>query len=160
MKETASLNVQIGNVGYSLFERNSNMANYKIEDVEGIGPSYGEKLRKAGIENTDQMLTAGKTKKDRTELAKQTGISEALILKWVNMVDLYRIKGIGSEFSELLEASGVDTVKELKHRIPSNLIKKMTEVNEQKKLTRRVPTEAMVTDWIEQAKQMPAMVEY
>lgn len=136
------------------------MANYKIEDVEGIGPAYGEKLRKAGIENTDQMLKAGKTKKDRTELAKQTGISETLILKWVNMVDLYRIKGIGSEFSELLEASGVDTVKELKHRIPSNLIKKMTEVNEQKKLTRRVPTEAMVTDWIEQAKQMPAMVEY
>ncbi len=76
------------------------------------------------------------------------------------MVDLYRIKGIGSEYSELLEASGVDTVKELKNRVPANLEKKMTEVNTQKKLTRRVPTLAMVTDWIEQAKKLPAGVEY
>jgi len=76
------------------------------------------------------------------------------------MVDLYRIKGVGSEFSELLEASGVDTVKELKNRIAANLVKKMTEVNAEKKLTRRVPTEAMVADWIEQAKQLPAAVEY
>lgn len=136
------------------------MAQYKIEDVEGIGPAYGEKLRKAGVTNTDQLLTAGKTKKGRAELAQKTGISEALILKWVNMVDLYRIKGVGSEFSELLEAAGVDTVKELKHRIPANLAKKMTEVNEQKKLTRRVPTVEMLTDWIEQAKTLPAAVEY
>ena len=136
------------------------MAQYKIEDVEGIGPTYGEKLRTAGVSNTDQLLAAGKTKKGRTELAPKTGISEALILKWVNMVDLYRIKGVGSEFSELLEASGVDTVKELKNRIAANLVKKMTEVNAEKKLTRRVPTEAMVADWIEQAKQLPAAVEY
>lgn len=136
------------------------MAQYKIEDVEGIGPAYGEKLRTAGVTNTDQLLTAGKTKKGRAELAKKTGISETLVLKWVNMVDLYRIKGVGSEFSELLEAAGVDTVKELKHRIPANLAKKMTEVNEQKKLTRRVPTVEMLTDWIEQAKTLPAAVEY
>ena len=76
------------------------MAQYKIEDVEGIGPAYGEKLRTAGVTNTDQLLTAGKTKKGRAELAQKTGISETLILKWVNMVDLYRIKGVGSEFSE------------------------------------------------------------
>jgi predicted flap endonuclease-1-like 5' DNA nuclease len=136
------------------------MAQYKIEDVEGIGPAYGEKLRAAGVMNTDQLLTAGKTKKGRGELAQKTGIGEGLILKWVNMVDLYRVKGIGSEFSELLEASGVDTVKELKHRIAANLVKKMTEVNEQKKLTRRVPTEAMVAGWIEEAKKLPAAVEY
>ncbi len=136
------------------------MAQYKIEDVEGIGPTYGEKLRAAGVSNTDQLLAAGKTKKGRAELAQKTEISESLILKWVNMVDLYRIKGIGSEYSELLEVSGVDTVKELKNRVPANLEKKMTEVNAQKKLTRRVPTLAMVTDWIEQAKKLPAGVEY
>ncbi len=136
------------------------MANYKIEDVEGIGPSYGEKLRKAGIEDTDQMLKAGKTKKDRADLANKTGISEALILKWVNMVDLYRIQGVGSEYAELLEASGVDTVKELKHRVPANLTQKIVEINEKKKLTRRVPTESIVSDWIEQAKKMPAAIEY
>lgn len=136
------------------------MAQYKIEDVEGIGPTYGEKLRAAGVSNTDQLLAAGKTKKGRAELAQKTEISESLILKWVNMVDLYRIKGIGSEYSELLEASGVDTVKELKNRVPANLEKKMAEVNAQKKLTRRVPTLVMVTDWIEQAKKLPAGVEY
>lgn len=136
------------------------MAQYKIEDVEGIGPAYGEKLRNASVNNTDQLLVVGKTKKGRTDLAKKTGISESLILKWVNMVDLYRIKGVGSEFSELLEASGVDTVKELKHRIAANLVKKMTEVNEARKLTRVVPTEAVVADWIEQAKKLPSAVEY
>ena len=136
------------------------MTQYKIEDVEGIGPTYGEKLRTVGVNNTGQLLSAGKTKKGRTELAQKTGISESLILKWVNMVDLYGIKGVGSEFSELLEASGVDTVKELKNRIAANLVKKMTEVNAQKKLTRRVPTEAVVSDWIEQAKKLPAGVEY
>lgn len=136
------------------------MAQYKIEDVEGIGPTYGEKLRAAGVTNTDQLLTAGKTKKGREELARKTEISETMILKWVNMVDLYRIKGIGSEFSELLEAAGVDTVKELKHRVPANLTRKIVEINEQKKLTRRVPTESVVTDWIEQAKKLPPTVEY
>ena len=136
------------------------MAQYKIEDVEGIGSTYGEKLRAAGVTNTDELLIAGKTKMGRVDLAQKTGISEALILKWVNMVDLYRIKDIGSEFSELLEVSGVDTVKELKHRIPANLTKKMTEVDEQKKLTHRLPTESGVKDWIEQAKKLPAAVEY
>lgn len=136
------------------------MAQYKIEDVEGIGPSYGEKLRNVGVKNTDELLSAGKTKKGRTDLAQKAGISESLILKWVNMVDLYRINGIGSEFSELLEASGVDTVKELKHRVAANLVKKMTEVNTEESLTRRVPTESVVADWIEQAKKLPAAVEY
>ncbi|MBN2512342.1 MAG: DUF4332 domain-containing protein [Sedimentisphaerales bacterium] len=136
------------------------MAQYKIEDVEGIGPTYGQKLRDAEITNTDQLLDAGKTKKGRAELAQKTGISESLVLKWVNMVDLYRINGIGSEYSELLEAAGVDTVKELKHRVPANLTQKITEVNTQKNLTRRVPAESVVADWIEQAKKLPGVVEY
>lgn len=136
------------------------MAQYKIEDVEGIGPTYGQKLRDAGITNTDQLLEAGKTKKGRAELAKKTGIGESLVLKWINMVDLYRINGIGSEYSELLEAAGVDTVKELKHRVPANLTQKITEVNTQKKLTRRLPAESVVADWIEQAKKLPGVVEY
>ena len=136
------------------------MAQYKIEDVEGIGPAYGEKLRSVGVTNTDELLTTGKTRKGRGDLAQKTGISDSLILKWVNMVDLYRIKGIGSEFSELLERSGVDTVKELKHRVAANLVKKMTEVNTEKNLTRRVPTESVVADWIEQAAKLPAAVEY
>jgi len=136
------------------------MAQYKIEDVEGIGPAYGEKLRSVGVTNTDELLTTGKTRKGRGDLAQKTGISDSLILKWVNMVDLYRIKGIGSEFSELLERSGVDMVKELKHRVAANLVKKMTEVNTEKNLTRRVPTESVVADWIEQAKKLPAAVEY
>ncbi len=136
------------------------MANYKIEDVEGIGPTYGEKLRAAGIEDTDALLEAGKTPKGRSEIEEKTGIGHSHVLKWVNMVDLYRIKGVGSEFSELLEAAGVDTVKELKHRVPANLVAKMTEVNEEKKLTRALPSESMVSDWVEHAKQLPGVVEY
>lgn len=136
------------------------MAQNKIEEVEGIGPAYGDKLRTAGVNTTDQLLEAGKTKNGRAELVLKTGIGEKQILKWVNMVDLFRINGVGSEYAELLEAAGVDTVKELKHRIASNLVKKMTEVNETNKLTRRVPTESMVADWIQQAKQLPATVEY
>lgn len=136
------------------------MANYKVEDVEGIGPAYGEKLRAAGIEDTDALLEAGKTPKGRAEIEEKTGIAHGHVLKWVNMVDLYRIKGVGSEFSELLEASGVDTVKELKHRVPANLVAKMAEVNEEKKLTRALPSESMVTDWIEHAKTLPGVVEY
>lgn len=136
------------------------MANYKIEDLEGIGPVLGEKFRAAGINNTDALLANTKTPKQRKELAEKTGISEKQILKFANMVDLYRINGIGSEFSELLEASGVDTVPELAQRNPENLTKKMEEVNAEKKLTRRTPSLAEVTKWIEQAKTLPRMLEY
>lgn len=136
------------------------MANHKIEDIEGIGPTFGAKLNAAGIKDTDGLLKAARTRKGREDLAEKTGIDKSKILKWANMADLYRINGVGSEFSELLEASGVDTVKELATRVPGNLAKKMSEINEVKKLTRRVPTEADITKWIENAKTLPAMIEH
>lgn len=136
------------------------MANYKIEDVEGIGPTYGEKLRSAGINDTDALLAACETPAKRKELAEKTGISDTHILKWANMVDLYRINGVGSEFSELLEASGVDTVPELAQRRADNLAAKMIEVNDAKSLTRRVPNEAEVQKWIEHAKTLPRAIHY
>lgn len=136
------------------------MANYKIEDVEGIGPTYGEKLRDAGIQDTDALLNACNTKKQRTELAEKSDISETHILKWANMVDLYRINGVGSEFAELLEASGVDTVPELAQRNAENLAAKMIEVNDAKKLCRRVPTGSEVEKWVAEAKTLPRALEY
>ncbi len=136
------------------------MANKKIEEVEGIGPAFAEKLAVAGITNTDGLLDAGCAKKGRTELAEKTGISEKQILKWVNMVDLFRINGVAGEYAELLECSGVDTVKELATRNAENLTAKMQEVNEEKKLTRRVPNLDNVTDWIDQAKGLPPKVTH
>ena len=136
------------------------MANYKIEDLEGIGPAIGEKLRKAGVINTDKLLENSKTPKQRKKLAEDSGLTEKQILKFANMVDLYRIKGIGSEFSELLEASGVDTVPELAQRSAENLTKKMEEVNAEKKLCRRTPSLKEVTDWVDQAKKLPRALEY
>ncbi len=136
------------------------MANKKIEEVEGIGPTFGEKLRAAGCTNTDDLLEAGCSKKGRAEIAEKTGISEKQILKWVNMVDLFRIKGVAGEYAELLECSGVDTVKELATRNADNLTAKMQEVNDEKKLTRRVPTLDNVKDWIEQAKGLPPKVTH
>jgi predicted flap endonuclease-1-like 5' DNA nuclease len=136
------------------------MANYKIEDVEGIGPAIGAKLRKAGVINTDKLLENSKTPKQRKKLAEDSGLTEKQILRFANMVDLYRIKGIGSEFSELLEASGVDTVPELAQRSAENLTKKMEEVNAEKKLCRRAPSLKEVTDWVAQAKKLPRVLEY
>ena len=133
---------------------------YNVVDIQGIGPVYAEKLVAAGIATVDQLLEKGKTPKGRKELEEATGITGKLILTWVNHADLCRIKGIGPQFSELLEASGVDTVKELKLRVAANLVAKMTEVNEAKNLTRVVPTEKMVQKMIDQAKVLPPAVEY
>jgi predicted flap endonuclease-1-like 5' DNA nuclease len=132
----------------------------KIVDVEGIGTKYGEKLVKVGISTTDGLLKAGATPKGRKELAEKTGIGDALVLKWVNHVDLYRIKGVGSEYSELLEAAGVDTIPELAQRKAANLVQKILEVNQAKKLVRKVPAESQVADWIEQAKKLPRVINY
>jgi predicted flap endonuclease-1-like 5' DNA nuclease len=132
----------------------------KIVDIEGIGPAYAAKLQAAGIQSTEALLKAGATPKNRKELAEKSGISGDLILEWVNHADLYRIKGVGSEYSDLLEEAGVDTVVELAHRNAQNLLEKMTEANEQKNLVRRLPTLGMVTRWIEQAKALPRAVEY
>lgn len=136
------------------------MANMKIEEVEGIGPTYGEKLVACGVADTDTLLEKGCTVKGRKALAEETGLSEKNILKWVNMADLFRIKGVGSEYADLLERAGVDTVKELQHRRADNLTAKMTEVNDEKKLTRRVPSESEVEGWINQAKELPPTVTH
>ncbi|NDV57442.1 DUF4332 domain-containing protein [Bacteroides sp. 519] len=136
------------------------MANYKIEEIEGIGPVMGEKFRAEGINTTDKLLENVKTKTQRKNLAEKTDISEKLILRFANMVDLFRITGVGQEFSELLEAAGVDTVPELAQRRPDNLCAKMEEVNEQKKLTRRTPSLKEVEKWVEEAKTLPRVLEY
>jgi len=132
----------------------------KIVDVEGIGAKYAGKLQKAGINTTEALLKAGMTPKGRKDLAEKTGIGDALILQWVNHVDLHRIKGIGSEYSDLLEAAGVDTVPELAQRKASNLTQKMVAVNNEKKLVRKLPVESQVADWIEQAKKLPRVITY
>lgn len=113
-----------------------------------------------GIKDADSLLANSRTTKQRKELAEKTGLAEGLILKLANMVDLYRVSGIGSEFAELLEAAGVDTVPALARRNVANLTKAMVEVNENKKLPRRMPLEKEVAKWIEQAKTLPRMLEY
>lgn len=134
------------------------MAN--IEDVEGIGPAYGEKLKAAGAGTTDALLSMGASPKGRGELAEKSGISEKLILEWVNHVDLFRIKGVFEEYADLLEEAGVDTIPELAQRRADHLHAKMVEVNAAKKLVRQLPTMKMVADWIEQAKKLPRVIEY
>ncbi len=132
----------------------------KIVDVEGIGVKYADKLIRAGINTTDALLKAGATPKERKELAEKTGIGDSLILEWVNHVDLYRIKGVGSEYSDLLEAAGVDTVPELAQRKAANLAQKIIEVNQEKKLVRKLPAESQIANWIEQAKKLPRLINY
>ncbi|GGE95404.1 DUF4332 domain-containing protein [Stappia taiwanensis] len=133
---------------------------YPIIEIEGIGPVYAEKLTAVGIKTTDDYLERAKDPKGRKALAEETGIDDKRILKWANMADLMRISGVGEEYSELLEAAGVDTVKELKHRNAENLAAKMKEVNEEKKLVRLVPSEKNVVKWVEQAKDLPPMMTY
>ena len=133
---------------------------YPIIEIEGIGPVYAAKLGEQGIKTTGDYLDHAKDPKGRKALAEASGIEEHRILKWANMADLMRIKGVGEEYSELLEAAGVDTVKELKHRKPENLAAKMAEVNETKKLVRQVPSEAQVSKWVEQAKDLPPVLTY
>jgi predicted flap endonuclease-1-like 5' DNA nuclease/carbon monoxide dehydrogenase subunit G len=132
----------------------------KIIDIEGIGRVYAEKLNSVNIYTTSDLLEAGATPLGRKELAEKTGISGKLILEWVKRADLVRIKGVGEEYSDLLEATGVDTVVELAKRVPETLHAKMLEVNEQKNLVNRPPPLNAVKDWIEQAKKLPTKVEY
>lgn len=133
---------------------------YKIIDLEGIGPVYAEKLVAAEVITADDLLERCAAPKGRKELAEATGITEKLILKWTNYADMFRIHGIGPQFAELLEAAGVDTVKELSHRVPANLAAKVAEVNEEKKLVRRVPVEAELQKMIEEAKTLPGVLTY
>jgi predicted flap endonuclease-1-like 5' DNA nuclease len=128
--------------------------------IEGIGDVYAKKLRSIGIKNVESLLQKGASKRGRDEIAREAGIDEQRILAWVNRADLYRIKGIGSEYSDLLEAAGVDTVVELSKRRPDNLTEKMVDVNIEKRLVRRIPTQQMVEGWIAEAKTLPRIVNY
>ena len=136
------------------------MAAYKIIDVEGIGPVYAEKLLEAGIKDTDVLLEKCAKPAGRKALAEETGISPKLILTWTNHADLIRINGIGPQFAELLEAAGVDTGKELKHRKPENLHPKLVEINEEKNLVGRVPALKEVERMVAEAGELPAVMEY
>ena len=133
---------------------------YKIIDIQGIGPVYAEKLIAIGIETVDQLLEKGADPKGRQAIEDATGIRHDLVLTWVNHADLFRVKGVGPQFSELLEAAGVDTVKELRNRNAANLAAKMAEVNEAKHLCRRTPVEKEVAKVIELAKELEPKVTY
>lgn len=131
-----------------------------IITIEGIGEVFAGKLKAIGIATTQTLLTQGATPQGRKEIAEKSDISEKLILEWVNLSDLFRIKGVGEEYSDLLEEAGVDTVVELAQRNAANLFKKLVEVNGEKKLVRRLPTQKQVEDWVVQAKNLPRVITY
>ena len=132
----------------------------KLLDVEGIGPVNADKLKKAGVSSTGSLLKMGGTAVGRKDLAKKSGVSEKLILEWVNHVDLFRITGVGEEYADLLEEAGVDTVVELAQRKANNLLTKMTEVNAKKNLVNKMPALSQVEAWVAQAKKLPRAVSY
>ena len=132
----------------------------KITQIEGIGEVYCAKLNEVGIVSVEQYLEACKTKKDRKALAEKTGIPESQILLWANHADLFRIKGVAGQYADLLEAAGVDTVKELAQRNPESLTATIEKVNEEKSLVRSVPYLKMVKKWVAQAKELPRIIEY
>jgi predicted flap endonuclease-1-like 5' DNA nuclease len=132
-----------------------------IADIEGIGAVFAEKLQAAGVRTTDDLLEQGRTRSGRERLAAATGMTTERILEWVNRADLYRIKGVGSEYSDLLEASGVDTVVELAQRNAANLAAALEKTAADKpRIVRRVPSEKEVADWIDQAKGLPRLIDY
>lgn len=132
----------------------------KITEIEGIGEAFGLKLKEAGFATVKALLDMGASPKGRKEIAEKTGISEALILRWVNHADLMRVKGIGKQYSELLEAAGVDSIPELAQRKAENLFQKMTEINTDKKKVRKLPVLSQVSEWVEQAKKLPRIINY
>ncbi len=131
-----------------------------IDMIEGVGPNYARTLRKAGIRTTEALLKRAATRKDRDALSEQTGIEVPRLLQWVNRADLMRVKGVGEEYSDLLEAAGVDTVKELRNRNSGNLIERMVEINRKKRLVRRLPTMSMVEGWVSHAKELDPVVKH
>lgn len=132
----------------------------KLTDIEGIGEAYAVKLKEAGVTTLEKLLDVGCVKKGRKEIAEKSGLSEKLILNWVNRADLTRVKGISTQYADLLECAGVDTIPELAQRKAENLQAKMAEVNEEKNLVRKVPTAAQVQDWVAQAKALPRVVKH
>lgn len=132
----------------------------KLTTIEGIGEAGAAKLAKASVGSTTTLLARGATAAGRRELAKASGVTEKRLLEWVNRADLMRVRGVGEEYSDLLEASGVDTVPELAKRKPANLVEAMATVNKKKKLVRQLPTEAKVAAWIAHAKELPKVVKH
>ena len=132
----------------------------RILDVEGIGAVYAQKLAAIGIKTTNKLLKMGATPQDREELAQKTGIDGGLLLEWINHADLFRIKGVGEEYSDLLEEAGVDTVPELAQRNPENLFAAIKQTNQEKRLVRQLPSQRQVTDWVQQAKSMERKIHY
>jgi len=132
----------------------------KLVDVEGIGPANAAKLEKAGVATPEDLLSKAGTRAGRGRLAEATGLSASHLLKWVNRVDLSRVKGVSTQYADLLEAAGVDTPKELARRNADNLTAQLASVNASKKLVRQLPTASDVAKWIEEAKTLPARVEY
>jgi predicted flap endonuclease-1-like 5' DNA nuclease len=132
----------------------------KLEDIEGIGKKYAAKLKASGVRGTGDLLRKGATPAGRKEISNKSGVSHTLVLEWVNHVDLYRIKGVGSEYSDLLEEAGVDTIPELQQRKADNLYEKMREINTAKKFVRKLPTAKQVADWINQAKKLRRIITY
>ncbi|MGC9349489.1 MAG: DUF4332 domain-containing protein [Anaerolineae bacterium] len=132
----------------------------KITEIEGIGEQYAQELAEADIRTTEALLEKGATPQGRAEIAEMTGISGTLILKWVNRADLFRVKGIGEEYADLLEVAGVDTVPELAQRNPENLYQKLKETNQEKQLVRRTPSQSQVSSWVEAAKTLGRVITY
>ena len=131
-----------------------------VEDIEGVGPAYAAKLAEAGVKTIEGLLEAGATRKGRADLIEKTGISDKLVLKWVNHADLIRVQGVDPNLAELLEAAGVDTVKELATRNATNLAAKLAEVNGTRKLASSVPDADGVTAMIAAAKGLPGVLTY
>ena len=131
-----------------------------IIKISGIGPVYAKKLKDVGIETVEDFLKAGASPEGRNDLEQKTGFSHTTILEWINRADLSRVKGVGEQYSDLLEVAGVDTIVELAKRNPGDLTKKMEAVNKEKKLVRKVPTLTQVKKWIDQAKKLPRVVTY
>jgi predicted flap endonuclease-1-like 5' DNA nuclease len=132
----------------------------RIQEIEGIGSAYEDKLAEVGIETVEVLLERGASPKGRKQLVESTGISAKLILKWVNRADLARVKGVGEEYADLLELAGVDTVPELAQRNPQNLHQKMVELNDEKNVVRRTPSLSAVEDWVSQAKVLGRVITY
>ena len=128
--------------------------------IEGIGAKFAAKLKGAGIGSTEALIEKCATAKGRKEIAEKTGLSTDQLLQWVNHIDLFRIKGVGAEYSDLLEAAGVDSAPELAQRKPDNLFQKLVEVNKAKKLVRKLPVQSQVANWVEQAKKLPKVITH
>lgn len=132
----------------------------KLVDIEGVGKTYAAKMEKIGVKTVEELLRQGASKKGRTALAEKSGVSDKLILEWVNRADLTRIRGVSTQYADLLESTGVDSVPELAQRNVENLQQKMAEVNTKKKLVRLVPGINSVSSWVEQAKKLPKLVTH